>query len=217
MKLRKVFEKFKKVNKGVAIVELAFFIPIGYVLLHLILDITSLYRCKDKIQAVTGLAVEMTLATIDKHGQISKNNMKDIAASVFNSFDNNIPERFNCKLYISWDFVRKSDDFKSTYLYQKTPTSEIQYQEGSNYSIAGDIDYFSSTNLNIDGQNLIIIISVGIEKNDSNKTWFGISEFSYNIAKASMPSKFFAQSVLFPQHDLQFPDEVMDDFSLELK
>lgn len=210
MKLKDFFRNRKLKSKGIAAMELAFFIPIAYVLFHMILDITTLYRYNDKMQAVTGLATEMTLATIGKHKQISYSDMKKIAASAFNSFDNNLSDKFNCDIYISWEFVRKNDNLKTKYIYTKTKSGEIKEKDDRNFYLSDVKNYFAEeTNyLNASQSQMIVVITVGITKINQETTWYGISEFSYNLAKSSMPSKFYAQATIFPQHVLQFPDKI---------
>lgn len=210
MKLKDFFQNRKLKNKGIAAMELAFFLPIAYVLFHMILDITTLYRYNDKMQAVTGLAAEMTLATIGKHKQISFSDMKNIAASTFNSFDNNLSDKFNCDIYISWEFVRKQDGLKTKYIYTKTKSGEIEAKNDKNFYLSDIKDYFADSQnyLNVSQSQMMVVITVGITKINQETTWYGISEFSYNLAKNSMPSKFYAQATIFPQHVLQFPDEI---------
>ncbi len=106
-------KKMMNRNKGIAMVEFAVFIIPAFFLFYFLLDLTALYRYKNKIHQIAANVPIMTLAKLHKHEalisqHVLKHYLEEISKDILCSFDDNIKKLNNCSLYINW-FVRNQD------------------------------------------------------------------------------------------------------------
>lgn len=227
-----MFDKLKKKirskissKKGVAMIELAFFIPVGMILLYMIVDMSTLFRLKYQIQSLAGSVAQNTLAVINQHEKATSTDLKQLGETAILSLQGN-NRAANYNLYVAWELVQNDGSSNkvtwSGYCSKEGNSSEVKFTNGSStnkvwqtkLTAIGESDYLKSaetlvsahsSSLNIGSNEGILVVTVVF--NQSKTTgWYGISDLTYNAVKKTFNGAFCAQSTILVENStLVFP------------
>ena len=187
-------------NRGAAIVEFAFFIPIAMTLFYFISDFSTLYGMKYKIQTLAITTAQNTLAVIGRKNVLTQDDFKEIGETAIMAFQGNFnKEKYN--LEISWQCIRKGAWYESDRNTDKQLWSARFFKDANNSGSAScsvqNTTYSSSNELlNLSSGDSAILITVTFSQSDPNSGFYKVSPFTYNIIKGHFKGKFEAKTIL---------------------
>ena len=212
-------------SKGVAVMELAFFIPIGMILLYMIVDMSTLFRLKYQIQSLAGSVAQNTLAVISQHEKATLTDLKQLGETAILSLQGN-NRAANYNLYVAWELVQNDGSSNkvtwSGYCSKEGNSSEVKFSNGSStnkvwqtkLAAIGESNCVKnaetlvssySSSLNIGSNEGVLVVTVVFNQSKA-KGWYGISDLTYNAIKKSFNGAFCAQSVILVEDStLVFP------------
>lgn len=194
-------------------VEFAAFIIPAFFLFYFLLDLTALYRYKNKIHQIAANIPIMTLAKLHKHeASISldtlKSHLEEVSRDILASFNDNSQKLHNCYLYIKW-FVRAKDIVRNKDEQEEGENEGVQFnmifeceQSQNGFTSKGA----RNTTLQLPDAKLttpVIIANIGVEADNVGAAWYDLSawfskllpqKFSEKV-KIEMPENFKIQSL----------------------
>lgn len=194
-----IFLKKNSIKKGIAIVEFAVFIIPAFFLFYFLLDLTALYRYKNKIHQIAANIPIMTLAKIHKHESaiseaVLKNNLEDVSRDIFSSFDDNIKKLHNCYLYINWYYEVKSsnsednDDINTSF----NKTLYCDQRQGG-FKINNPVSStFSLGEFNVTKTIPHIVAVIGVKADKPEFAWYDLSSWF----KGLLPEQFSEKVII---------------------
>ena len=211
-------------KKGVAVMELAFFIPLAMILLYMIVDMATLFKLKYQIQNLSINVAEDTVALLrQKTTKATLSDFKQIAESVILSL-HGVYKEDNYNLYVGWELVKYDG---SSYSVEwsgygaKEGANDVSMTNGSKSNHvwktkitamgetrikdAATLAESYSSSLNTGSNQYVLVVSVVFSQSKSNG-WYGISDLTYNAIKNSFSGAFTSQSaILIEDADLLLP------------
>lgn len=215
---KKIFDK-KEDSRGVAMIEFACFLPIAMMLLYMIIDLTSLFTMKYKVQNITATAAQNTMAVASRHRSINISELKEIAETTILSFQGNY-NADKYEMYMMWECIQNKEGINqvawSAYCHKPIGqlVSDAVITNGtlestfgdllaeSNINVGNAIMNISSNPLNISHNKSVIVITV-IFKVGNSKEFYRMSQFTFNIVKNSIRDRISAQTVLPLENAIQ--------------
>lgn len=227
--VRQILEKLKfriRSKRGIAIMELAFFIPIGMILLYMIVDMATLLHLKYQIQRLAATVAQNTLSVINSKNKLTSADLKQIGETAILSLQgsNRIG---NYNLYIAGELVQnkgtRNKVIWSAYCSKEGATSVVHFTYDTkigqgvwksklasfrNVQGVKDAETIASTyssSLNLGSNDGILVVTV-IFNQSKTKGWFGISDLTYNAINKAFDGAFFSQSmILIDDCSMLFP------------
>lgn len=187
-------------NRGVAIIEFAFFIPIAMTLFYFISDFSTLFGMKYKIQTLAVTTAQNTLAIIGHKNELTKADFQEIGETTIMAFQGNFAKE-KYKLDISWQCVRKGAWYESDRNIDKMLWSaSFSKDSGNNGEVScsnSNITYGNKNDLlNLSSGDSAIIITVTFSQPDGAGSFYKVSQFTYNIIKGHFNGRFLAKTIL---------------------
>lgn len=210
--------------------ELAFFIPVAMTLIYMIVDISTLFMMKYRIQNIAGTAAQNTMAVVERHQSITVADLKKIGETAILTFQGDL-QKENYNMYVAWELVEKvSGTSKVTWsgYCSKEGTADIQIKSGVSGSGTSDawaskfsaiksktnltptselINSSSWTRLNIGSNEAAVVITVIFTQSKTNG-WYDISNMTYKIVNGSFSGGFSGQSVIVLNNNSTFPPQM---------
>lgn len=196
-----LFEKFRSCipsKKGVAVLEMAFFIPFGMMLLYMIVDMATLFRLKYQIQNLPITIAQNAVTLMKRNGKITINDLKQLSENAvmtlhgFNKSD-------NYKISISWQVINNNNGNNeyiwggSTYKLANSNTFEFVDYGSHKFSLQmlpAPESFQNLLNINTNEGALV----VGLELTQSSNKIHGISDITFRAIKNAFNGNFAGQS-----------------------
>lgn len=192
-------------NRGVAIIEFAFFIPIAMTLFYFISDFSTLFGMKYKIQTLAVTTAQNTLAIIGHKNELTDDDFREIGETTIMAFQGNFAKE-KYKLDISWQCVRKGAWYEADSNIDKMLwlASFSKEDSGNDNEMNISVSTLSMPNievpddykLNLSSGDSAIIITVTFSQPDGAGSFYKVSQFTYNIIKGHFNGKFLARTIL---------------------
>lgn len=228
-----IFKKLKskcRETRGIALLELAFFIPVAMLLVYMIVDISTLFMIKYRIQNIAGTAAQNTMAVVERHQPITEADLKKIGETAILTFQGDLQKK-QYNMYVAWELVKMvGSTFQVTWsgYCSKEGASDIQIKSGVSGSGTSNawankfsairsktnltptselIKSSSGTMLNIGSNESAVVITVVFTQSKTDG-WYDISNMTYNIVNNSFSGGFSAQSVIVLNNNSTFPPQI---------